>query len=184
MEDNRSRGITSLAISFPFFVLLLVPEITNSVIWLCWFIVESINHSSFGSVMETRVGLGLIYSIMVYVFFFVVGTTTLGFVIWRIVQGVKTARGLLSLSEKSRKTVIKTNFIYSIFIIVALFLCNYCNLPGRSDVKPFNDGIYERKACTEGNSRKGIQILDLLILPYYVYTIYYFTRPKVKEQFK
>jgi len=110
MEEKGSRGITRLARLFPVFVLLLVPEMVNSVVWLCWFIVESINHSSFGSIMETRVGLGLIYLIVVYVFFFVVGATTLGFVIWRTVQGVKTARGLLNLSAL---------LVHSLYVIIA-----------------------------------------------------------------
>ena len=131
---KRPRSITIFSSLYPFVVLFLVPEIINGVIFSFWFIVELINQSDFGRTMEFHVGLGLIYLVIVYGVLFLVGTVTLIFVIWNIIRAIKISKELLSLSEKARKSIMFTNVIYSIFIICALLLFNYCNFPGRSDI--------------------------------------------------
>ena len=181
---KRPRSITIFSSLYPFVVLFLVPEIINGVIFSFWFIVELINQSDFGRTMEFHVGLGLIYLVIVYGVLFLVGTVTLIFVIWNIIRAIKISKELLSLSEKARKSIMFTNVIYAIFIICALLLFNYCNFPGRSDIKAYSSANQKNISCKESNNRKIIKALDLFILPYFVFSVYFFSRRKTKELFK
>ena len=81
MNENLSPTTTRLARMFPLSVLLLAPEFITAVVWTFWFVVGSINEGGFGRTMETRVGLGLIYMILVYGSMIVVGASTLAFIV-------------------------------------------------------------------------------------------------------
>jgi len=71
-----------------------------------------------------------------------------------------------------------------LFIICALFLCNYCNLPGHSSIKSYDGTFVKKTSCAESKGRTIIRTLDAVIFPYFLYLLYFFTRPKIKEQFK
>jgi hypothetical protein len=181
---KRPRSITIFSSLYPFVVLLLVPEIINGVIFSFWFIIELINQSDFGRTMEFHVGLGLIYLIIVYGVLFLVGIVTLIFVIWIIIRAIMISKDLLRLSEKARKSIMFTNLIYATFIICALLLFNYCNFPGRSNIKAHSSANQKNISCKESNNRKIIQTIDLFILPYFAFSAYFFSRRKTKERFK
>ena len=184
LKMKRPKSITIFSSLYPFVVLLLVPEIIYSVFFSCWYIIELINQSDFGRTMESHVGLGLIGLIIVYGVFFVVGIVTLSFVIWRIIRAIIISKKLLDLSEKARKDVIFTNLIYATFIICAFLLCNYCNLPGRSDIKPYSSANQKNISCTESDNRNIIKTIDMFIFPYFAFSVYFFSRRKTKELFK
>ena len=174
-ETTRSRATTLFVSMHPFFVLLLAPEIVNSVLWIVRYTTESINRGDFGRAMEARVGLGLIFTLVVYGVVFVAGVATLGFIVWRVVKGIKLARGLRRRSEKSRRTVVTTALVHVAFLVVALFLCNDCNLPGRSG---------RAAPCTECSERRAVQVLDVLLLSYFAASAVYFTRSKIAGRFQ
>jgi hypothetical protein len=174
MDNQPSRATTAFAFLHPVFVLLLAPELVNCVLWTARFVTESLNQGDFGRAMEARVGLGLIYSLVVYGALFVVGVATLGFIVWRLIKGVKLARGLRKLSEKSRRMAIATSIVYAVFLVVALFVCNYCDLPSRAGAAT---------PCTESPGRRAVQVLDVLVLFYFAASAVYFTRPKVAGRF-
>lgn len=176
MSNNTSTTTTRFANAFPFVVLLLTPEIINGAVWMFWFVVGSINEGSFGRAAESQVGLGIIAMILIYGAMGVVGLSTLAFIIWRMVQGVRTTRGLRALSDRWRRTMIATNVAHVVFIIIALAAFNYCDLPGRND-------RYQSR-CSESAGRRVIQVLDVLVLSYGVASIYHFTRPRVAKQFR
>ena len=181
---KRPRSITIFSSLYPFVVLLLVPEIINGVIFSFWFIIELINQSDFGRTMESYVGLGLIYSIIVYGVLVLVGIVTLIFVIWIIIRAIIISKDLLSLSEKARKSIMFTNLIYATFIICALLLFNYCNFPGRSNIKAHSSANQKNISCKESKNRNIIKTIDLFILPYFAFSAYFFSRRKTKELFK
>jgi hypothetical protein len=134
--------------------------------------------------MESHVGLGLIASIIIYGVFIVVGIVTLSLVIWRIFSAIKVSKKLLNLSEKARKAVILTNLIYATFIICAILLFNYCNLPGRSYTKPYSSANQEMIPCAESDHRNIIKSIDMFIFPYFAFSVYFFSRRKTKKLFK
>ena len=181
---KRPRSITIFSSLYPFVVLLLVPEIINGVIFSFWFIIELINQSDFGRTMESYVGLGLIGLIIVYGVLLLVGIVTLIFVIWSIIRAIIISKDLLSLSEKARKSIMFTNLIYATFIICALLLFNYCNLPGRSNIKAYSSANQKNISCKESDNRNIIKTIDLFILPYFAFSAYFFSRRKTKELFK
>ncbi len=184
MNATGIQGTKILAYSYPFVVLLSLPEIANSGYWFCWYVVETINHSSLGRTMETYVGLGVIFMIVVYIFFLTVGLIIFILSIWLFVKALKVSKGLMNWLEKSRKSIVFTNFIYATFIACAFFLCNYCNLPGRSVEQRHSRAEGVKVECTEGLGRKSIKILDSFIVPYYLLSIYFFTRPRTRERFE
>ena len=134
--------------------------------------------------MESHVGLGLIYLVIVYGVILLVGIVTLIFVIWNIIRAIKISKELLNLSEKARKSIMFKNLIYATFIICALLLFNYCNLPRRSDIKAYSSANQKNISCKESNNRKIIKTIDLFILPYFAFSAYFFSRRKTKELFK
>lgn len=181
---KRPKSITIFSSLYPFAVLFLAPEIIYSVFFSCWYIIELINRSDFGRTMESYVGLGLIGLIIVYGVFIVVGIVTLSFVIWRIIRAIIISKKLLNLSEKARKIVIFTNVIYATFIICAFFLCNYCNLPGRSYIKSYSSANQKNISCAESDNRNIIKTIDMFIFPYFAFSVYFFSRRKTKKLFK
>ena len=138
-------------------VLLLAPEIINCVLWTFRYVSEVLRQGSFGRVVDTRVGLGIIFSLVAYAVMGAIGLATLGFIVWRLVKGVRIAKGLLGLSNRSRRTAIVTNLVHVTFIVAALFFCNYCNLPNRSRATNRHGIETARKPCTESNSRRTVQ---------------------------
>lgn len=175
MAVSPSSSTNRFANAFPFVVLLLAPEIINGAVWTFWFVVGSINEGSFGRTAESNVGLGVIALILTYLAMGAGGLSTLAFLVWRLVKGVRTARGLRGRSERWRRTMIATNLAHVVFIVVALALFNYCDLPARGD------GYRDR--YSESSGRRVIQGLDVLVLSYGVAAIFFFTRPRVAEQF-
>lgn len=184
MDTTGIRRTKILAYSYPFVVLLSLPEIANSGYWLCWHVVETINHSSLGRTMETHVGLGVIFMIVVYICFLTVGLIIFIFSIWIFIKALRVSKGLLNWLDKSRKSIVFTNFIYVIFIACAFFICDYCNLPGRSIEQGNRRAEGMKVECNEGLGRKSIKILDSFIVPYYVLSIYFLTRSKTRELFE
>ena len=57
-KSKRFKATTLFVSMYPFFVLLLAPEIVNSVLWIFRYTTESINRGDLGQAMEARVGLG------------------------------------------------------------------------------------------------------------------------------
>lgn len=176
MTENLSPTTTRLAKLFPLSVLLLAPEFVTAVLWIFWFVLGSINEGEFGRTMESRAGLGIIYTILVYGAMIVVGMSTLAFIVWRVIKGISMAKGLLAASERARRAVIATNLVHIVFIITAFFVCNFCNLPGRA-------AEAGRSPCSESTARRAVQALDLLVLTYGAFAIYSFTRPRTTRQF-
>jgi len=179
MENQSFKAITLYARLYPLLVILLLPEITYSVLFAVWFLIESINHSGLGRTMETHVGLGIIFMIIVYGMFFVIGLATLLFSIWRIIRSFKVSKGLLNFSEQDRKSLIFANSIYTVFIIAALMLTNFCNLPGRSEAYSHTT----THTCKESTGRNATKALDILILPYFVSSLFLFSRRRTRKLF-
>jgi hypothetical protein len=179
MENQSLKTIALYARLYPLFVILLLPEITYSVLFAVWFLVESINHSGLGRTMETHVGLGIIFMIIVYGMFFVIGLAALLFSIWRIIRSFKVSKGLLNFSEQDRKSLIFANSIYTVFIIAALMFTNFCNLPGRSEVYSHST----TQTCKESTGRNVTKALDILILPYFVSSLFFFYRRRTRKLF-
>lgn len=176
MPTTTRPGATTFFVSmYPFFVLLLAPEIVNCALWVVRFTTESINRGGAGRAMESHVGLGLIYSLMLYGALFVIGVLTLVFIVWRLVKGVKLARGLRGGSEKSRRAAVTTNLVHVVFLVIAMFVCNYCNLPGRSE---------RTVPCVEGSERRAVLVLDGIVLLYFAASTIYFTRSRVAGRFE
>jgi hypothetical protein len=179
MDNGPNKAIKIYSWLHPVSVLLLVPEIAYSVSFACWYLVESINHSGLGRTMDSHVGLGLLFMLLVYAVFFTVGLATLLFTGWRIYRSVKVSKGLLKLSEQDRKAFILANAVYSVFLICALLFVNYCDLPGRAEAYP-HDTSYR---CEEGPAHRIIKGLDILILPYFVSSLIFFSRRKTRVLF-
>jgi hypothetical protein len=177
MENRSLKAIALYARSYPLLVILLLPEIIFSVLFASWYLVESINHSDLGRTMETHVGLGIIFMIIVYAMFFIIGLATLMLYIWRIIRSFKISKGLLNFSEQDRKSLVFANSIYTVFIISALLFVNFCNLPGRSDVYS-NSTMH---ACKESTARNITRALDILILPYFASSLFFFSRRKTRS---
>jgi hypothetical protein len=176
MENQSLKAIAVYARLYPLFVILLLPEIIYSVLFAIWYLVESINHSDLGRTMETHVGLGVIFMIIVYGLFFIIGLATLVFYIWRVIRSFKISKGLLNFSEHDRKSLIFANSIYTIFILSALLFTNFCNLPGRSEAYSHTT----THTCKESTGRNITRVLDILILPYFASSLFFFSRRKTK----
>ena len=127
-KTTRSRATLFFVSMHPFFVLLLAPEIVNSARWGLWFTAESINRGDAGRAMETHVGLGLIYSLLVYGAMVVVGVATLILIGWRIVKSIKLARGLRGRSEKSRRAAVTTSLVHVVFLVIASFSSSWLSV--------------------------------------------------------
>lgn len=179
MEKEPTKAIRIFAWLHPVSVLLLLPEIAYSVSFACWYMVESINHSGLGRTMESHVGLGLLFMLLVYAVFLAISLATLLFTGWRIYRSVKVSKGLLKLSEQDRKAFILANTVYCVFLICALLFVNYCDLPGRAEAYSYDTSY----SCEEVPGHMIIKTLDILILPYFISSLFFFSRRKTKTLF-
>jgi len=145
--------------------------------------VESVNHSDLGQIMESYVGLGLLFTIVVYGLFLVVAFSIVILMILIIVVSFRASKGLLNLSEKTRRSVVILNLIFASFILGGSLLCNYCNLPGRTSESSVKANDSEDRSCTEPAGRRAVKVLDFFILPYFISSIFFFNRSEVRGQF-
>ena len=78
MDKKKHRGIGTLAILYPFFVILLLPEVINSIRWFTWLLLTVVRDKcGLKALIDKYVGIGLIYSLIIYIIFFLIGAITI-----------------------------------------------------------------------------------------------------------